>query len=239
MMSRPRLEFDYTTQSFNCDINRHHDFIAYEIEHFDKCLTELSNYDKRSECLVVLLGCGWLFNFIGMTGSLLLCSSFIFASHELFGRPEYLKKYQDQLNKLVDIYQWCISNDEKRVGNNTIFLKLVETLVDYLCYEDLKKPFKNWNGISESFKLILLHHPLHKDLYLRDKMTPTTTFFSWFREKKEDAPIINNHGETLTRLKRSYAEFRFSLYGRHTNQNVSLIENCVQTIQHKFNIHNS
>lgn len=233
-MANSRIVIDYTTTGYQRHDPAHQKFIEQEVADFNEKYANLASYDRRTTEWMLLLfflsSQSWL--------SWMVVSSVLFIySHEANRRPEYVKEYQQQLTKLYDLYQWCVSTAGKSIANDKTFLKLAEALLPVISYQDSKKPFNDWNGIDEAFSHVMLQCPLHRGKYIQERQAASGGWLSMFSSKKNDdavsqAAANREFDDSLThRASRSFAEARFTLYGRQTQQSQTLVERVQQIIE--------
>ncbi|VVC74944.1 hypothetical protein AQUSIP_02180 [Aquicella siphonis] len=242
-MALTRKRIDYMSVPYSRTDADHQEFIEQEIALFHANYTELCNYDKRTECVAALLALAWFFGSVGTVGALFICLAYAGMSHELFGRIDYARQHQSQLQKLLDLYKWCCARDQKIITSDPTFLRLAETIVPFVEYQDLKKPLGSLKNISEGYARVLAQHPLHHDEFLRDIKTPEGGVASWvpewlsrlFAGKKDDdhAEAVMPEGNKTwsERCVQSFAQTRFTLYGRQTKPPQSYLEQGRQLIQ--------
>lgn len=243
-MSATRMNVDYKHTDYVSGNKTHREFIEGEIADFEPCFNELDNYDDRTKLVAVFMICAWLFGSISTGPALLLCLAYILASHEFFGRPEYARQHQVHLNKLYELYCWCIESDKswsvvgspKKITSDDTFLKLTETILSYVSTEDLKKPLKDWNRISEQFKQLLLQHPKHRNNVLKDIQASSGGIWSYFKSTDSDeivktAILEEENSKTLYgRARQVYAEAKYTIYCRSSKKQQTLIESGKQVV---------
>ncbi|GEM_PF-3734954 len=236
-MTSSRIDIDYANLKFERGNRMHQAFIHQEIRDFTHDYDELCSYDHRTECVAALIGCAWFIGSMGTVAALVVCLAYMGLSHEFFGRADYVRQYQEKLSRLYDIYVWCIESGGKQVTSDKNFLVLAETILPLIKTEDLKKPLKDWNGISEPFKQLLLLNPIHRRPVLDDIKKSSGDILSFFRRKNADNEVVKmaitdeeNSKSAVGYAKQSYAELRFFIYSRSTRRPQTWIESAQQSL---------
>lgn len=247
-MTSARKVVDYRSVSFSrSDIN-HHDFINQEIQLFEASYNELCSYDARTECLSALVALGWFFGSVGTVSALFVCLAYLGLSHEFFGRPALVNKYQSQLQKLLDLYGWCCAADPKASSADPSFLKLAESVMPFVAYKNLIAPFGNVKNLSDEFARLLVRHPLHRDEFLMNLQQLQAKAGSWiprfvsnwFSSSNQAASTESTssnalHSKTWSETrKQTYAQMRFFLYSHQTESQLSYLEQGKQLLQPYF-----
>lgn len=214
--------------AFDKNNEEHVQFILGEIEKLRQCHDNLRRYDQRTELLTGFALGWWALSYTSLFGAILMSAAFGLLSANFFGRPEYARKEQEQLNSLYEIYCWCIRSYGKQVTSNNNFLALAKAFTCWESMKNLKKPFGDWSGVSNEFREILLQHPQREE-FLNDKPEAQgwwnyiTSFAPGTRQenKLDEAPKVN----MFTSVKEKYL---FTLYHRKTEESTSLTGTLMQ-----------
>jgi len=230
-MTVSRITLEYTTINYDRTNKTHQAFIKQEINEFNSAYNELCNYNKRTGLVSGLIGAAWMMGSITMWSSLLISISNVALSYQCFGRPEYAKQYQDQLSKLLELYKWCANSlGKKNVAEDKIFLELTETIAPLVEYNELKKPFTNFNGLPDDFCKIILLNPLHKDkfTYERSQAAKEWKWSDYLPGNKTDDTLVKSQPEETSPASDIYynmqSRARFNFYSHQTGKNKSIME---------------
>lgn len=233
-MASSRIVIDYTSTNYRRDDLTHQKFIEQEIADFNEKYSNLASYDRRTtETMALLL----LVSSQGWISWLLLSAVYLLYAHEANRRPEYVKDYQDQLTKLHELFQWCVASAGNTISKDKTFLKLTEALLPVISYEELKKPFNEWNGIDVALSHLIVQCPLHRGKYIQERKSEGQGWVEKVFGKKQDDAVKQalanrEYDDSLThRVNRSFAETRFSLYGRQSQQQQTLVERAKQVVE--------
>jgi len=231
-VTTPRQIVDIASQLFNCNKYEHNAFVQQEIKNFNHAYEELSNYDNRSKKMVGLVSCFWMFNYISLGSGLLLSAAFLGLSHQYDGRPEYVKQYQDKLDNLLDISNWCIKTGGSSIVNNDAFLDLIKTLAPFVSFDDMENVILQI-GISDALKQIILEQPLYSEQFSKFQQKQSKGWFSSLWSTKEDNTQIQTQKFGI--YAQSCAKLKFTLYGKHDQ---SITEYGQQMLQPLLNFRN-
>lgn len=233
-MASSRIVIDYTATNYKRDDLSHQKFIEQEVADFNEKYANLSGYDRRTTEMMTLL---LLLSSQGWISFLLLSAVYLVYSHEANRRPEYVKQYNEQLTKLYELFQWCVTSSGNSISNDKTFLKLAAAVLPVISYQDLKKVFNDWNGVDEALSHVILQCPLHRGEYIRERKAGSDGWFSIFNRKKEDAAVKEaaenrEYEDSLThRISHSFAEARYTMYGRQSQQPKTLLDQAKQVVE--------